>query len=85
MLPRLFQSLNGVLILIMAAGVGYFLVTVPGTVIEYYDKAAAHSALIAYLYIASVSLGMLILACQVRATKATHGLERRGLLCRPSL
>ncbi len=62
MFPRLSQTFNGFLLLVMAAGVGYFLLTVPGTIIEYYDKAASHSALIAYLYLAAVSLGILILA-----------------------
>jgi small GTP-binding protein len=62
MLPRLSQSFNGVLVLIMAAVAAYFLVNVSGTIIDYYNKAAAHSALIAYLYLAAVSLGLLIFA-----------------------
>jgi len=62
MLPRLNQTFHGVLLLIMSAGVGYALFRVPGYVIEYYDMASKHGPVIAYLYLAAVSLGLLIIA-----------------------
>jgi uncharacterized protein len=62
MLPRLSQTFNGVFLLIMAAAVGYALITFPGYVIDTYDKAAEHGPVMAYLYLAAVSLGALIIA-----------------------
>jgi uncharacterized protein len=62
MLPRLNQTFHGMLLLIMTAGVGYALFRVPGHVIEYYDMASKHGPVIAYLYLAAVSLGLLIIA-----------------------
>jgi uncharacterized protein len=61
MFSRLSQTLNGVLLLIMAVVVGYVLFTFPDKLIEVYDKAAKLGPVIAYLYLASVSLGALIL------------------------
>jgi len=71
---RLAQSFNGLLLLIMAATVGYVLITFPGTVIDYYDKAAAHGPVLAYLYLAAVSLGALTIAAVF--LKLTLGLWR---------
>jgi uncharacterized protein len=62
MLPRLSQTLNSLLLLIMAVVFGSLLITYPGYIIDYYNKAAAHGPVMAYLYLASVSLGTLIIA-----------------------
>lgn len=62
MFPRLSQTFNGFLLLIMATVLGYVLYSVPGTIIEYYDKAAKHSAWVAYFYLAAVFFGLLLMA-----------------------
>lgn len=78
MLPRLSQTINGVLLLILASVVGYVLITFPGYVIEYYDKAAAHGPVMAYLYLASVCLGALIItAVFLKLTLGLIGSTRR--------
>ena len=61
MFSRLNSTITSVLLLILAAAVGYALITFPGTVVEYYDKAAKHGPAFAYLYLAAVSLGTLII------------------------
>lgn len=61
MFSRLSKTFSGVLLLVMAAAVGYALITFPGTIIETYHKAAQHGPVMAYLYLAAVSLGALIL------------------------
>ena len=62
MFSRLNQSINGLLLLLMTAGIGYALYTIPGHVIDYYDKAAKHGPVVSYLYLAAVTLGLLIIA-----------------------
>ena len=62
MFSRMSQTLNGVLLLIIAVVVGVVLLQFPGTIVENYSKAAEHGAVFAYLYLAVVSLGALIIA-----------------------
>ncbi|GAB4197666.1 MAG: DUF697 domain-containing protein [Phycisphaeraceae bacterium] len=61
MTSSLSKTINGVLLLVMAAVVGYVLIAFPGTIIDYYDKAAKHGPVMAYLYLAAVILGLSIL------------------------
>lgn len=61
MFSRLSQTLNGVLLLILAVVVAILLMTFSGTVIQNYDKAIQHGPTMAYLYLATVSLGALII------------------------
>ncbi len=61
MFSRLSATLNGVLLLILAVVVYYVLISFPGTVIDYYSKAAELGPAVAYLYLAAVSLGALII------------------------
>ncbi len=61
MLPRLSQTLNGTLLLFMAVVLGYLLITFPGYIIDYYDKAAEHGPVVAYFYLAAVCFGSLII------------------------
>ncbi len=62
MFSRMSQTLNGILLLILATVVGVVLIQFPGTIVENYNKAAQHGAVFAYLYLAAVSLGALIIA-----------------------
>ena len=62
MFARLNSTITSVLLLILMAAVGVVLIKFPGTIIDYYDKAAKHGPIFAYLYLASVILGSLIIA-----------------------
>ncbi len=59
------QKLSGLFLVVLAAGFGYLLITLPPTVIEHYDTAAKHGVLWAYTYLATVTLGLLIIGTVV--------------------
>lgn len=54
------QRFGGVFLLALAAGGGYLLITLPPDVIDHYERAAKHGVFWAYLYLAAVTLGVLI-------------------------
>ena len=58
-------GLGGLLLIVLAAVVGYLLISMPGTILDYYDRAAEHGPIWAYLYIAVVTLGLLIIAAAI--------------------
>lgn len=54
-------KLGGFFLILAAAGIGYLLITLPATVIGQYDKAVRLGWIWAYLYVATVSTGVLLL------------------------
>lgn len=85
MKPQLSRTINGVSLLVIAAVIGYLLLTAPPTIIDYYDKAAAHGIVWAYLYLATVTLGCLLLFgsfgyVAFRLWRNTRRAERKRIL-----
>lgn len=59
------SRLGGVFLLLLAAVIGYVLLTLPGSVIETYDRAAARGPAWAYGYLACLVLGGLLIGAVV--------------------
>ncbi len=68
------SRMGGVFLLLLAAGAGYILLTLPGSVIETYDRAAARGPAWAYGYLACMVLGGLLIAAV--AARVAYGIWR---------